>query len=147
MDYSILAKTLLENMHRIGRHRPDKSIRQAIKGEMFVLRYLSHHKGDVVPGDIGKVMNVSSARIAQTLNSLEKKGWVTREIDAEDRRRILVKLTAEGKKQTEQHQEKVIRNTIKILELLGEHDAKEYVRITGRLAEIMPQCEKLLYKV
>jgi hypothetical protein len=47
----------------------------------------------------------------------------------------------------EQHQEKVIRNTIKVLELLGEHDAKEYVRITGRLAEIMPQCEKLLYKV
>jgi len=141
MNYSILAKELLASMHLIRRYKPEKSIRQALMGEMFVLRFLSTRGDDVVPGDIGKVMNVSSARIAQTLNSLEKKGWLTREIDAKDRRRILVKLTDEGEKQAEEHQENVIQRTTKMLELLGEHDAKEYVRITAKLAKIMPRCK------
>ncbi|MCL2025138.1 MAG: MarR family transcriptional regulator [Coriobacteriia bacterium] len=97
---------------------------------------IAHYGGAVTPGQIGDVMNVSSARIAQTLNSIEKKGLITREIDVNDRRKVLVTLTPAGAKAAEEHLRTITELATKMLTLLGEEDAKEYVRITGKLADI-----------
>ncbi|MCL2085183.1 MAG: MarR family winged helix-turn-helix transcriptional regulator, partial [Oscillospiraceae bacterium] len=88
----------------------------------------------------GDEMRVSSARVAAALNSLEQKGLITRQINKDDRRKILVGVTEHGKKMAEKHRQDVIGVAAKLLNLLGEHDAKEYVRITGKLAEIAPKC-------
>lgn len=133
MDYSKLALELSEQMqlfHKAKAHKKD-----GFHGEEFVLHYLAEHGGEVVPSDIVKEMDVSSARIAQTLNSVEKKGFITREIDANDRRRVIVKLTDKGKLKDKQHFEMVMEHMTRMLESLGEYDAKEYVRITKKLAE------------
>jgi DNA-binding MarR family transcriptional regulator len=73
------------------------------------------------------------------LNSLESKGWITRKIDVSDRRRILVEMTPEGKEQVEKHFQMIMKTTTKMLEYLGEQDAKEYIRIMRRLAERNPE--------
>ena len=144
MDYSNLANELLEKMHSFRRAKPQKSIDESLQGEAFVLHYLAQHGEGVLPGEISNEMRVSSARIAQTLNNIEKKGWITRQIDTNDRRRILVNLTPEGKTAAEKHHQAISNLAIKILSMLGEHDAKEYVRIMGRLAELLPNCDKLI---
>jgi DNA-binding MarR family transcriptional regulator len=84
-------------------------------------------------------MNVSSARIAQALNSIEKKGWITREIDSADRRKILVTLTSEGQKVAKERMQAITDLATKMLTRLGEHDAQEYVRIMGRLIAIIEE--------
>jgi len=137
VDYPNLAMELLEKMQSLRRARPQRNITEALQGEAFVLHYIANHSPEVLPSEIGHEMDVSSARIAQTLNRIEEKGWITRQIDINDRRRILVRLTPEGKAAAENHRRIVLGIAAKMLSLLGEDDATEYVRITGKLADLI----------
>ena len=135
MDYTGLAAELLEKMQSLHKAKPHRLINEALQGGAFVLQYIAFHGGDVLPGEISQEMGVSSARVAAALNGLEDKGLITRKIDQSDRRKILVGVTREGKEYTERQYHAVTEKAAELLELLGEHDAREYVRITGRLAE------------
>jgi len=136
MDYEALAIEMLGKMQALRKTRPQKHINESLHGEAFVLHYIAQRGGNVLPGEISGEMNVSSARVAVALNSLESKGLITRQIDTSDRRKILVRITPEGKALEEKHQRIVIEGAAKLLALLGERDAVEYIRITGRLAEL-----------
>lgn len=138
MDYTKLAEQLLQSMFVFHRSDPQKKIHDSMHGEAFVLQCIYQHAGELVPGEIRDIMDISSARIAATLNSLEKKALITRQIDASDRRRILIALTPAGKEAAEAHQRAVTENAATFLRLLGEHDAMEYVRITKKLAQLIP---------
>ena len=137
MDYVTLAAELLDKMQVLRKSKPQKHINESLHGEAFVLHFIAGHDGDVLPGEISSEMGVSSARVAAALNSLESKGMITRKIDLSDRRKILVGITPAGRALAEQQQQAVIQGASKMLALLGEQDAKAYVRITGRLEEIL----------
>ena len=136
MDYSELAIKLMENMFMIHKGKQHQEMNRSVQGETFVLEYIYRRKGDVLPSEISSQMEVSSARIAATLKNLEKKNLIIRQIDLNDRRRILVTLTAQGKEAAEKQHAEVIGNVTQMLESLGEHDAQEHVRIMGRLAQM-----------
>lgn len=91
-----LADEFLKAMYMLKKTRPQKRINEAIHGEVLTLRFIHVHGGNVLPSEISGEINVSTARIAASLNRLEKKGLITRQIDTSDRRRILVNLTDEG---------------------------------------------------
>ena len=140
MDYRELAAEFFKDLHSLRKARPQKHISESLRGEAFALQYIAFHDGPVLPGEISGEMGISSARIAAALNSLEKKGLVTRRIDPEDRRRILVELTELGKEQARKHTEEILDNITQILSVLSEEDAREYVRITSILAKHMKGC-------
>ena len=135
MDYSELAMEFMEKMYMLNKARPQKEMNESMRGESFVIRLLDFQGGSVQPSEISAVMGISSARIAAALNGLERKGLITRRIDTSDRRRILVDLTDAGKVTAEEQRLAILAHTSKLLSVLGEEDAREYVRITGRLAE------------
>jgi len=137
MDYPALATQLLDSMQALHKFRPQKHINEAMHGEAFVLRFIMVQNGDVLPSEISSEMGVSSARVAAALNSLESKGLIIRQIDLSDRRKILVSITQEGRALAEGQERAVVEGTAKMLALLGKQDAKEHVRIMGRLAEIL----------
>ena len=139
LDYKALALEFIQYMHLLRHARPQKELNESMQGEAFVIQYLSHNDGSILPSEISNIMGISTARIAATLNSLERKGLVTRRIDTNDRRRILVDITLEGKALAEEQHEFMLNNLIKLLSLLDDNDAKEYVRITGKLAELASQ--------
>lgn len=141
MDYDALASELMQKMQTVQKLKRQKNIRDVVHGEAFVLNYIFFKGCDVVPGDLSCATGVSSARVAVTLNSLEDKGLVVREIDKSDRRRIIVRLTEKGEETVKEHKTKILRGVTEMLRLLGEHDAKEYVRITSKLAEILPEID------
>ena len=134
MDYTKLAMEFLENMNTLRKANFQKSFSDSMRGEVFILQYISQHEGLVLPSAISHEMNISSARITAALNNMENKGLVTREIDKSDRRRILIQLTQAGKDLAAQHWQNHINHAIHMLSLLGEHDAQEYVRMTKKLA-------------
>lgn len=143
MDYKALATEFMQKMYILNKARPQRQLNESMQGEHFVLQYLAHHEASVLPGDISNFMGISTARIAVALNSLERKGMITRRIDTSDRRRILVDLTPKGRNIAEEHQQEILENITKIITMLGEQDAREYVRITGRLAEYALQNKDL----
>lgn len=142
MDYRELAAEFFKDLHSLKKARPQRHISESLRGETFALQYIAYHDGPVLPGEISGEMGISSARIAAALNNLEKKGLVTRRIDPDDRRRILVELTELGKEQARKHTEEILDNITQMLSVLSEQDAREYVRITAILAKNMKGCGK-----
>lgn len=136
MDYKSLAEQFLMNTFEINKQKHQQVMDESMKGEHFVLYYLYNLNNNAVPSEISEIMGVSSARIAAVLNKLENKGLITREIDLKDRRRILVKLSTEGNKKAKEQRQLVMDKTIEVLKLLGKEDAKEFVRITSKLANL-----------
>jgi len=144
MDYAALAALLLGNMQSLFRARPHKNMAESLHGEAFVLNYIALQGAEVLPGDISQEMDVSSARVAAALNSLEKKGLITRQIAQNDRRKILVGITPKGEELAQAQYQVAVDETAKMLALLGYPDAKEYVRITGKLANALSKDQNRL---
>lgn len=137
MDYERMAKDYMETMFRMRKRGPQKQISDSMHGENVILDIISHHEG-FTPSDISNEMGITTARVAAVLNSLETKGMITRQIDTEDRRRIVIELTEAGKKQVQNHYERIMGTVINMLRYLGEEDSMELIRIMGRLAQKEP---------
>jgi len=137
LDYGELANEFVRNMQSARMSGLSKQFSEGFRGETFVLFFIMKMGGRTVPGNISSSVGVSSARIAAALNNLEDKGLVTREIDSEDRRKIIVELTPKGRDYVEEEQRKQIEKIKNIFISLGENDAKELVRIVGRLGEVL----------
>lgn len=134
MDYKKLAFDLIKCLPMPGKVR-QQNMGSDLCSEGHVL-LLIHHQRDILPKEIAETLRVSSARIATILTKLSENKLITREIDEDDRRQIKIVLTKLGEKEAERQKDKVLEQISMYLEKLGEHDAKEYVRIMGRLAEI-----------
>ena len=136
MDFTKLAEEYMEQMHMFRRFKPQQKINESMHGETFALHHIASNSGPVIPSEISDAIGISGARIAATLNSLENKGYITRRIDTSDRRRILITLTDKGREQEEAHRRMLCETIEKMLRQLGEHDAKEYIRISRKMAEL-----------
>ena len=135
MDYDMAAAQLMRIFEEARGGNFDM-LYQHMKGEGFVLHILSQTQGAALPGQLCGATQTSSARVAATLGSLEQKGYITREIDPEDRRRILVRLTDEGRRAWETMHSEVHGRLEGTLRTLGETDTRELLRLAARLAEI-----------
>ena len=87
------------------------------KGEVGILAYLLNEKNNISSNELENHLQVSSARIASTLNSLEKKGLIKRSKSEEDKRKIVISITTNGITKIEEHQEKVQRYVEHLVEL------------------------------
>ena len=59
--------------------------------------------------------------------------------DPTDNRQVIVRLSEKGIELLEKHHLEVVRYMAKILENLGEEDAREYVRIQKKLMNILSE--------
>lgn len=142
MDYTQLSNEFLENIYKYYQVRSQQKLNEAMHGELFVLNFVAKHNNTTIPSDIKKEMCISSARIAAVLNGLEDKGLITRQIDSADRRRTIIKLTPAGKEKADESIKEILNMTKGVLEYLGEDDAKNFVRIIGRIVEKNSRIEK-----
>lgn len=55
------------------------------------------HGGTVSPSDLAEQMEVSLPTISKSLAGLERRGWIERTVDADDRRRVLLGVTEDGR--------------------------------------------------
>ncbi len=64
----------------------------------FVLEYLFQHDGEVINAeDIAMNLHCSLPRVTNLLNSCVKKNWVIINIDDNDHRKKIIKISEEGK--------------------------------------------------
>lgn len=136
-----LAKQFLEEFYRLGRQTQSKAIGHSMKGEAFLLLYLLQKGSGASPGELGKAIQTSTARVAAILNSLERKNQIIRKSDEQDKRKILVELTPDGKKKAEQCRQVPLHMVCQMMEQLGEEDAVQMLHILKRINEIMPQMD------
>lgn len=136
MDYYELANQLISLRSKAPQIKIERTISQMGRGEALVINYLSSTKDNIYPKDISKALKLTTARIAAILKNLEKHGIITRTPDPLDNRQTVVKLTDMGLAMASARKEKLIQATARMLEALGEDDAKAYIRIQKKLIKL-----------
>ncbi len=107
------------------------------RGEIGVLGYLAFEKDEATAGELSEKLNVTTARIASILNSLEAKDYIKRTEDNKDKRKTLVVVTKKGKALAKKAKKEVIDKITKVINEIGEEEVKEYIRITLKIREIL----------
>lgn len=112
-------------------------ITRVSKGEIFVLKILLFNNGTSTPTEISEAMKSTKGRISAILNSLEKKGFIGREIDKDNRRNIIVTLSDSGRDYVMKELLECYRIVAHVFEELGEKDSKKFVELTERVFHLM----------
>ena len=136
MMYSELTNEVLNKWRMMFFEIKKRHINSVMHGEMFILHFISHKKAAVLPSELSVATKTSSARVAMALKNLESKGYVERNIDKTDRRKVLVTITDKGIEEVNQQHERIRLIMERLVNELGEEDVREYTRILDRVIEI-----------
>ena len=92
--------------------------------------------------DIHSHLQITKPAVSQMLNSLERRGYILREIDRNDRRKISITLTDKGReilKVTKKHMERKLDMTIS---MFGEENTRQLINSLTLLADIVDKIQK-----
>ena len=107
--------------------------------ELYVLMLLSEqdeaHK--VYAMDIQNKLSASKAAVSGLLSSLEKRGYIRREIEPENRRKVSLSLTDKGKAELEVCREPFNDLIVEILEDLGYENAHALMERLEQLSAVL----------
>lgn len=95
-------------------------------------------------GEIQRAIGVLPAQMSRIMRSLESgfaRPLVKCELNQSDKRKIDVRLTAEGVKLYEEFRNARLSRTVDILQQLSERDRLEFVRICSRIRELFAHSE------
>lgn len=119
--YNLLAELLNRKLNR--------TVLDSIRGEYGVLRYLVYVQDKVSAGVLTNQLHVVPGRMTDILNSLEGKGLIARRRDDEDRRRVHVCITGEGRREAKKMRNHIRKEYQGLFELLGQRDIEELIRL------------------
>lgn len=138
--YEALAREFFEAADRANLSPPVDRVRETMRGEAAVMRLLMRERRSLTPGEICRLLGMTSSRVAAVLASLEKKGMVARKSDETDRRRMPATLTASGLAFCRRRQRLAVAEFSALLCALGEEDAAQFVRILLRVLTLPKGC-------
>ncbi len=133
---------ILEDMKKTMPPKLNDDCDVSIKGENAIIGLLNSYQEGLSAGELSQKLNVSSARIAAALNNLEYKGFVKRQIDSVDKRKIIVTLTADGTKKFNQFEENLRSRLLLITNELGQQKVTEYIKMMKQIKEILERNNK-----
>ncbi len=111
------------------------------KGELGALGFLSKNK-EVNSKDLSEFLEVSTARVASILNSLENKKLIVRENDVDDKRKTLVNITDDGEKLTHEMKDEISKRIKYVVKEIGTEKFEEYLDLTVQISEILKKYEE-----
>lgn len=136
MDYSEFANSLFDELRHSSNTLND-TLLDFSKGEVGVLGYLAFENNNVTSGHLSEKLNVSTARIASILNSLENKKYIKRKIDKNDKRKTLVVITKSGIELASRTKEDVINKIIMVINEIGYEDIKKYFELILKIKNVL----------
>lgn len=134
MEYEHCAKELL-GILLTGAHsgKSGKLALEMIQGEIAVLYQLQRMGGSATPGQISSALERSASRIANTLNALEAKGYIRRQHESDDRRKVMAHLTPEGAAFCLAKKQQLLDWFSQLLHILTPEEAAQYLYLTMKL--------------
>ena len=131
-----LLSDIISTFANLNRVRAMIDFQVYLKGENFLLSHLQSIGGESTPSELVQVLDVSAARIAAILRSLEIKKLVERIGNGHDKRRVTVKITEKGKDWVAIANSEVYQLAVNVFDKLGEEDTKELIRIMKKIIKI-----------
>ena len=114
--------------------------------EFILMREVAENTKDVYnPSALTEVreyLSVSKAAVSQMLNSLEKRGYILREIDPNNRRNIIVILTDEGRTAFEKRNQEFYDRFELVIRGIGEKDVSQFIEMINKMSDAMGNFEE-----
>ena len=107
------------------------------KSQFRALLYLDQYSSAVPLSEVSARMNQSLPALSQKINRLESMGYVEKNQDLKDRRTVWVSLTEEGRRLLKESCRNLERQLDAVMDLMGEQDTEEMLRLTDKLSSIM----------
>lgn len=130
-----LTQQLLINQLRYSKQLSQLTEFLNASGEYSILYMMYHEPDSHSAGELAERLDLSPGRVANVLKALEKKDLIERKKDPSDGRRTMVTLTQKGKEYICQTYTQAIDVYHSLIEEIGEHDTREFLRITKKLLE------------
>lgn len=136
-----LSDELIEVLRQYYYMKIPLGLENFMQGEMKVLSYIHYTAGggDIATGDIVSALDMTGGRVAGILRSLEKKGFISRRTDENDRRRIMVSPTPAGSDYVENGRELLRSRLSAIINAMGSKSAENFIR---SMEEFVNACRK-----
>ena len=117
-----------------------QTVREFSKGEFCVLLFLESLDQDTTAVEIADQVSLTRPRITQIVSSLERRGFVTREKDEFDKRKVNIRITDEGRRVVNEQREQTVENHMRYLAKLGD-DSEAFLRILEKSVEYFAEKE------
>lgn len=136
-----LSDELIEVLRQYYYMKTPLGLENFMQGEMKVLSYIHYTAGggEIATGDIVSALDMTGGRVAGILRSLEKKGFISRRTDENDRRRIMVSPTPAGSDYVENGREQLRCRLSAIINAMGSKSAENFIR---SMEEFVDSCRK-----
>ena len=136
-----LSDELIEVLRQYYYMKIPLGLENFMQGEMKVLSYIHYTAGggEIATGDIVSALDMTGGRVAGILRSLEKKGFISRRTDENDRRRIMVSPTPAGSDYVENGRELLRSRLTAIINAMGSESADNFIR---SMEEFVNACRK-----
>lgn len=131
-DYAIEYFKVMQNMYSQQKDKVDFNF----KGENATLGFINKNP-NASPKNISEFFNISSARVASILNSLEAKDLIKRYVNPADKRQFIITTTPKGAKLSRSIYLKHIELATSIFKQLGEQDTKKGLEILLKIQDIL----------
>jgi DNA-binding MarR family transcriptional regulator len=135
-NYDDLIQKLFLQLRRAYYTSPEINYSTFLQGEMKILNYLYSINKPVLPGELCRVLYMTSARMSAALKSLSKKGYIERGVSENDKRTIPVMLTKKGCEYFSGKKSQMMESYKKMFMKLGKEDLTEFIRIMEKLNDI-----------
>ena len=135
MDYEVAANKLITYSRALAKGSLSTAYGMSM-GEAPVLELLAKTEADASPSELAKQLGYTRSRMTRILDSLEAKGYVGREHDPQDRRRVIVHATEQGRQFAKDRRAEGVNDLVESLSALGEHDTSELLRVLEKAYSI-----------
>ncbi len=142
MSTALLAKEILEILSRMEKCSILSKRNFLLKGEDLFLATLNEIGGMSTPSKLSECTDFTPARLSAIIKSLESKGYIIRQQDELDKRCSIIEITGKGAEYSGQLKTTAVRNSLEIIDKLGEKDSVEFLRLMKKLFEIMENEER-----
>ena len=109
--------------------------------ELVLMKAIANNSTDsetnVGLSEIRRYLSISKAAVSQMLGTLEKKGYINRDVDKNNRRNLIVTLTPKGREAFADRYEDFKDRLESIITHIGEDDVKQMITIINRTIEII----------
>ncbi len=138
----MLAREILETLSNMEKRNVLSKRKFLLKGEDLFLVVLDETGGMSTPSKLAEYTDFTPARLSAIIKSLQAKGYLVRQQDELDKRCSIIEITEKGTENSKKIKEAAIRNSLDIIEKLGEKDSLEFLRLMKKLFDIMENEEK-----
>ena len=140
--------TIYQSMDALGRFcRLKLAVKQDLplrSSEMGVLIYLSKQTGDVTPLMVSEFLRVKKPSVTPLIQTLIKKGYVTKQQSKIDKRSYTLQVTERGFRLLEEVEADYLSSVLVLKEKLGDDQFNEWIRLTEKantILEELASCE------